>query len=97
MRISSSGVQTPPAISGITEKVPSFWIFPCTRSLMKRASRSSWYSPGQIVLSSEASGTLLAGSSTPPASAANTAETDRRARSLIAAMSSCLRMGMHGT
>ncbi len=44
MRIRSFGVVTPPGISGTTEKVASFWMLACTRSLMKRASRSSSYS-----------------------------------------------------
>ena len=60
MRCSSAGVQTPPGISGMTEKVPSFWMLPCTRSLMKRASRSSTYSSFQIVISNDASAGLLA-------------------------------------
>ena len=67
---------------GTTENVPSFWMLACTRSLMKRASRSSSYSPGQSVLSSEARPTLLAGSSLPPASSRNTALTDLRPRLL---------------
>ena len=41
MRRSSSGVVTPPRIRGTTEKVPSFWMFAWTPSLMKRAERSS--------------------------------------------------------
>lgn len=41
MRRNWSGEVTPPFICGTTEKVPSFWMFACTRSLMKRASRSS--------------------------------------------------------
>ena len=41
MRRSSAGLVTPPRIRGTTEKVPSFWMFACTRSLMKRADRSS--------------------------------------------------------
>ena len=32
MRIRSAGVVIPPGISGTTEKVPSFWMLPCTRS-----------------------------------------------------------------
>ena len=59
MRRSSAGVQMPPGISGMTENVPSFWMLPWTRSLMKRASRSSSYSPVQIVMSSDASAGLL--------------------------------------
>ena len=79
-----AGVQMPPGISGMTEKVPSFWMLAWTRSLMKRASRSSSYSPFQTVLSSDASAGLLAGSSLPPASASNTADTDFRPCSRIA-------------
>ena len=41
-------------------KVPSFWMFAWTRSLMNRASRSSSYSPPQNVFSREASPALLA-------------------------------------
>ena len=80
MRRSSSGVVTPPLICGTTENVPSRWMLACTRSLMNRASRSSTYSPSQSIFSSEASAILLAGSSPPAASAANTAETQLAAR-----------------
>ena len=41
IRRSWSGVVTPPRICGTTEKVPSFWMLACTRSLMNRASFSS--------------------------------------------------------
>ena len=41
MRRNSSGVVTPPRMRGTTENVPSFWILAWTRSLMKRAERSS--------------------------------------------------------
>ena len=51
MRRSSSGVVTPPRMRGITEKVPSFWMLACTRSLMKRAERSSSWSPHQSMSS----------------------------------------------
>ena len=43
IRRSCSGVVTPPLICGTTEKVPSFWMLACTRSLMNRASLSSTY------------------------------------------------------
>ena len=33
---SSEGLVMPPHIRGTTEKVPSFWMLECTRSLMKR-------------------------------------------------------------
>ncbi len=97
MRISSAGVHTPPGISGMTEKVPSFWMLACTRSLMKRASRSSSYSPAQIVMRSEASAGLLAASSTPPASALKTADTDLSPCSRIALTRSGLLSGIVGT
>ena len=97
IRISSAGVQTPPAISGTTEKVPSFWMLACTRSLMKRASRSSSYSPAQTVAKRLASGGLLAASSPWGDSAANTAETERKPCSLILATSSGFASGMVGT
>jgi len=38
---------TPPQMRGTTEYVPSRWMLPCARSLMKRDCLSSWYSPGQ--------------------------------------------------
>ena len=41
MRRSSAGVVTPPRMRGTTENVPSFWMLAWTRSLMKRAERSS--------------------------------------------------------
>ena len=41
IRRSSAGVVTPPRMRGTTENVPSFWMFAWTRSLMKRAWRSS--------------------------------------------------------
>ena len=61
IRFNSSGVQTPPGISGITEKVPSFWMLPCIRSLMNLASRSSSYSLFQIIDSSDGEAGLAAG------------------------------------
>ena len=54
IRRSCSGVVTPPRIWGTTENVPSFWMLACTRSLMKRPSRSSGASAPQITLSSDA-------------------------------------------
>ena len=41
IRRSSDGLVTPPRMRGTTENVPSFWMFAWTRSLMKRAWRSS--------------------------------------------------------
>src|SRR6266851_2998714 len=82
---------------GTTLNVPSFWMLACTRSLMKRASRSSSYSLPQRVLRSEARPTLLGASSRPLASASNTAETLRRPRSLISRISSGLASGTPGT
>src|SRR5438067_2109617 len=61
---------------GTTLNVPSFWMLACTRSLMKRASRSSSYCLPQRVLRSEARPILLGASSRPLASAAKTAETN---------------------
>ena len=40
----SLAVVTPPQMRGITEYVPSFWIFACARSLMNRDWLSSVYS-----------------------------------------------------
>src|SRR5882762_1864077 len=82
---------------GTTLNVPSFWMLACTRSLMKRASRSSSYSLPQRVLRSEARPILLGASSRPLASAANTAETLRRPRSLISRISSGFGSGTPGT
>ena len=45
---------TPPFICGTTEKVPSFWMLACTRSLMNLASCSSMTSSAHIIFSSEA-------------------------------------------
>jgi hypothetical protein len=46
IRRSSAGEVTPPRIRGTTENVPSRWMLACTRSLMKRAWRSSrWRFP----------------------------------------------------
>ena len=82
---------TPPFICGTTEKVPSFWMLACTRSLMNRASRSSMYSSAHIIFSSEASPILEFASSAPSgASAANTADTERSPSSRIAVISSGL-------
>ena len=78
MRRSCSALVTPPDIRGTTEKVPSFWMLACTRSLMNRASRSSTYSPPHTSRSSDASAGLAFASSQPPASAANTSDTERR-------------------
>ena len=39
-------IETPPQIRGTTEYVPSRWMLPCARSLMKRDCLSSRYSPG---------------------------------------------------
>ena len=61
MRRSCVGVVTPPGICGTTENVPSFWMLACTRSLMKRASRSSSYSSCQSVLSSDGEAGFAAG------------------------------------
>ena len=97
IRMSSAGVQTPPGISGTTEKVPSRWMLACTRSLMKRASRSSSYSPAQMVASRLARGGLLAASSPVGDRAANTADTERRPRRLTSATSSTFASGMQGT
>ena len=47
MARSSSGVVTPPHMRGTIEKVPSFWMLACTRSLTKRDCASSRYSNGQ--------------------------------------------------
>ena len=41
IRRNSLAEVTPPRIRGTTENVPSFWILACTRSLIKRAERSS--------------------------------------------------------
>ena len=49
MRRNSAGEVTPPRIRGTTENVPSFWMLACTRSLMKRAERSSSWSPHHIM------------------------------------------------
>ena len=93
-----AGVVTPPFICGTTEKVPSFWMLACTRSLMNRASFSSMYSSAHIILSSEARPILDFASSAPSgASAANTAETDFSPCSRMAAISSGLSIGMPGT
>jgi len=48
MRRSSAGVVSPPSICGTTEYVPSFWMFACARSLMKRLCGSSFASCGQV-------------------------------------------------
>ena len=96
-RRSSSGEVTPPNMRGTTLKVPSRCIFACTRSLMKRASRSSSYSSAHIVFSSDANPILLAASSLPPASVSSTADTLRSPCSLIAAVSSALVIGIAGT
>ena len=91
MRRSWSAEVTPPFICGTTENVPSRWMLACTRSLMKRPSRSSTTSAPQIVRSSEVSPIFDRASSTPPgASAANTADTERRSRSRTSATSSAL-------
>ena len=46
IRRSSAAFVTPPRMRGTTENVPSFWMFAWTRSLMKRAWRSSrWRLP----------------------------------------------------
>jgi hypothetical protein len=82
---------------GTTENVPSFWMFACTRSLMKRASRSSSYSPAQTMRRSEARAGLTFGSSSPSASASKTAETDLSPCARTASISSSFVMGMHGT
>src|SRR5882762_5903501 len=82
---------------GTTLNVPSFWMLACTRSLMKRASRSSSYSLPQRVLRSEARPILLGASSRPLASAANTAETLHRPRSLISRIRSGFESGTPGT
>ena len=95
---SCAGVVTPPFICGTTEKVPSFWMLACTRSLMNLASFSSMYSSAHIILSSEASPILDFASSAPSgASAAKTEDTDRRPCSMIAAISSGLSIGIPGT
>ena len=97
IRFSSSGVQTPPGISGMTEKVPSFWMLPCIRSLMNLASRSSSYSLFQIIDSSTARPGLLPGSSLPPASTLKTDDTDFRPLILMASISSSVGKGTPGT
>ena len=47
MRRSCAGLVTPPAIRGTTEKLPSFWILACMRSLTWRDRGSSRDSSGQ--------------------------------------------------
>jgi len=98
MRRSWSGVVTPPFICGTTEKVPSRWMLPCTRSLVNRASRSSTISSVHRVRSREARPILLLASSSPRgARAANTADTDFSSCSRMAAMRSGFDSGMPGT
>src|SRR5262249_27150142 len=82
---------------GTTLYVASFWMFACTRSLTKRASRSSTYSLPQSVLSNDASPGLLDGSSRPPDSAANTDDTLFSPRARISWTSSGLGNGTPGT
>ncbi len=48
MRRSSLAFVSPPHIRGITENVPSFWMFACARSLMKRDCGSSCASFGHV-------------------------------------------------
>src|SRR4051794_29132916 len=70
----------------------------CTRSLMNRASRSSTYSSPHIIFSSEARPILLLASSSPPGtSLANTADTDFSSWVRMAAISSGLGIGTPGT
>ena len=98
IRRSCSGVVTPPRICGTTEKVPSFWMLACTRSLMNRASFSSTASSPHIIFSSEARPILDLASSAPSgASAAKTADGDRRSSSRIRAINAGLSIGMPGT
>ena len=96
MRTSSSGVQTPPGISGTTEKVPSFWMLAWTRSLMKRASRSSSYSPFHTVISSDASAGFAPASTSPLPSSRKTEDTDLSPRATTSLTSSGFRSGMVG-
>src|SRR5438552_7590331 len=81
---------------GTTEKVPSFWMLAWTRSLMKRASRSSSYCSFQSDLSRLARPFLLFMSSPVPSSL-STADTLLRPRSRIAATRAGLSMGTAGT
>jgi hypothetical protein len=91
-------VVTPPRICGTTEKVPSFWMLACTRSLMNRASFSSMYSSPHIILSSEASPILDLTSSAPSgASAVKTADGDLRSSSRTFSIRAGLSIGMPGT
>ena len=79
IRRSSSGVVTPPFICGTTENVPSFWMLACTRSLMNRASLLVDVLVGPHHLQQRGQphlGLRVLGRS--GASAANTADTDRR-------------------
>src|SRR5918998_2985526 len=98
IRRSCSAFVTPPLICGTTENVPSRWMLACTRSLMNRASRSSTYSPPHIILSSDARPILLLASSSPPGtSLANTDETDFSSCVRMAAISSGFGIGTPGT
>src|SRR5438477_12816085 len=48
IRRNSDELVSPPHIRGTTENVPSFWMFACARSLMKRDCGSSLASFGQV-------------------------------------------------
>src|SRR6478735_1092314 len=81
---------------GTTEKVPSFWMLACTRSLMNRASRSSTYSSCQRLFSSDASPFLLF-SSSPLPNSPSTADTLLRPRRRTSATSVGLSSGTAAT